>query len=395
VCLLGAAEEPPPGFHAEPLIVAAEPVLFAGESGGMKTTCALHLACATAIGAPLFGRYPTREGPVLIVSEEDPLSVIQNRVHAMIRRHGWPRERVLANLHLLAVVDADIALGRWREYLLGVVARLGVRLVIMDPLADIASGDANDNTARPEVVATWRALAAAGATPVLVHHLGKPGPERALKDRIRGATAIPSASRCTLIFEATDAGVVVHNPKQSRGAKVPAFVVAHDIVSDPANPALWHSARFTTTTVRKAEMTDAEAKLLALILETPGRSGSELQELAGVSRRALLDGLESLQRAGRARFEAGPRGAKLWHPVAVDDLSDPSDLSRTGPDTCAGDLSDLSPKGEQDRSDRSAAPGGLLEFAPPDDTQAWLATETDEDAAYLADERAALGDRAA
>jgi hypothetical protein len=55
---------------------------------------------------------------------------------------------------------------------------------------------------------------------------------------------------------------VVHNPKQSRGAKVPPFVVAHDIVSEPANPAVWRSARFTATTVRKAEMTDAEVKLL-------------------------------------------------------------------------------------------------------------------------------------
>jgi hypothetical protein len=100
-------------------------------------------------------------------------------------------------------------------------------------------------------------------------------------------------------------------------------------------------------------------------VETPGRSGSELQELASLSRRALNDGLESLQRLGRIRYEPGPRGAKLWHPVEIGaDLSDLSDPSGTGADRCAGDLSDLSPKGGQDRSDRSAAPGELLEFAP-------------------------------
>jgi hypothetical protein len=157
VCLLGAAPEPPPEFQAEPLIIAREPVLFAGDSGSMKTTCAVHLGAATAIGAAIFGRFPAQAGAVLFVSGEDPLGVIQNRVEAMIRGHGWPREKVLANLHVLALAGTDLAAGHWRAHLLALVQRLGVKLVILDPLADLATGDENDNSARREVVATWRA----------------------------------------------------------------------------------------------------------------------------------------------------------------------------------------------------------------------------------------------
>lgn len=398
--LLDADDEPPPVWQITNMIPAREPVLFAGAGGSMKTTIALHIAVATAAGGCVFGQHPVEAAPVLIVSGEDPLGVLQNRIRAIAKGHGWAWERVAANLHIIALADTDLAGNAWRAHLLAEVERTGARLVILDPLTDLIACEENSASDMAPVMATWRALAKAGATPILVHHAGKKVEGKSLIDMIRGSSKIPNTSRCTFFAEATDAGVLLHNLKQSRGAKLPPFVVTAEISTAPENSAVWTSARFTRTTVRKAERSAAAVQLLELITEQAGRSGSELQKLAGVSRRALTDALGELEREGQIYAVDGPRGAKLWH------LSDLSDLSAPVPDTSehlASDLSDLSPYGGTDRSDRSDALEGaaavpVLEFAPIDadgPNGPWLDEQVDDDAAYLADERAALEDRAA
>lgn len=107
--LLDAEEEPLPVWLVTNLLPAREPVLFAGEGGSMKTTILLHLAVAVAAGGLVFGLHPVVAGSVLIVSGEDSLGVIQNRVRAIAKGHGWAWERVAAHLHIIALGGADLA----------------------------------------------------------------------------------------------------------------------------------------------------------------------------------------------------------------------------------------------------------------------------------------------
>jgi hypothetical protein len=413
VRLLDAADEPPPRWISPGLIPAGEPGLCAGEDGTMKTTIALHIAAAAAGGGQIFGHFPITATPVLVVSGEDSTGVIRNRTAAIARGHGWNVDRVLGGLHVLALADADLSDDGWRDHLLAEVERTKAGIVILDPLAEITSGDENSNTDARRVVRTWRALTKpTGAFVLLVHHAGKggpPGAERSKRDRIRGATAIPSASRCTFFLEATDSGIVVENMKQSRGAKHPPFVVTYEITAEPDNTAVWKSARFTKTTRRRAAMSHAAEEILAIIAARPGLTSNAIRDAAKVSHQARKDALAELVTQGRIYSTEGPRKSQLWH-LTDPDATDPdwSGASQgqgptTGPEHAGAGEDHTSTTGPDWSSlkggDQSEGQSSSRGCDRPPDADAWpsidLVALDDSDAAYLADERAALEDRAA
>ena len=385
VRLLDAELEAPPSWLVPDLIPKGEPVLVAGEGGTMKTTLALHLACAAAAGGALFAHgAPIDSTPTLIVSGEDSRGVVANRCEAICRGHGWARERVLANLHVLALGGTDLAAPRWRAHLLAELERTGAGLVILDPLANLTSGDENSNTDLRPVVATWKALARGGVTAVLVHHAGKLGDgSRSKRDRIRGGTAIADGSRCTLFLEKAADGVTVYNVKQSRAPEVPAFAVTADVTTDAQNRAVWASARFTRTTQRRAAMTHAERVLLERIGERPGLGTNALTELVQLQKQAVSDALASLQAAGHIRYEPGPNRSKMWYAT-------PGDAAPAGGSEWFPSGSHHSPAGGSEWF--PSLEGGTTR--EPNAPAGSAGTTGDDEAAYLADERAALEDPA-
>jgi len=67
---------------------------ISGRSKSYKTWIALDLALSLVSGAPFLGRYPVRNpGPVLLVQEEDPAAVLQERLRLIAKanaRSRWP-----------------------------------------------------------------------------------------------------------------------------------------------------------------------------------------------------------------------------------------------------------------------------------------------------------------
>lgn len=388
VCLLTAPPEPEPVWLVPGQLLRGERGMLIGEGGDGKTTHALYLAGAVAAGGMFCGTQVATPGPVLIVSGEDPRGILQNRLEALARGHGWPLERMLANTHVLALVDCDLADARWRAHLVAIVERLGAVLVILDPLADLASGEENSATERLPVKQAWTDLTRpTNATVLLVHHAAHATPGREKKNRSRGTTAIPNASRQTYYIESTEQGLSVTCTKLSRAEKPAPFVLERRIVSAPGNRAVWQSARFDRMSAQEAALSKAEAFVVDQLQLGARLNTSELKGAAkgtGVSGADIARALRILEGRRLIDFEPGDKGAKLWG------LCLPGNLGNQ--------TNEVARQAERLPGNRISAPVCLPAPYRGASRQADSADvgQPDDDAAYLADERAGIAeDRAA
>lgn len=296
--------------------------LLVGDGGSFKSSTAIHMAGAIAGGYPAFDRFATIRGPVLIVSEEDPEDVIHLRMEAFIAGHGWDRARVLENVHYIAMAGVNLGDARWQLHLRAEVARLGVQFTVFDPLAEMIPGEENSNTDARPVVKFLRRL---GSAVAIVHHAGKASPEKRQIDRIRGASAYASASRVTLFFEFSEAGVLVKQPKLSRAPAVEPFMLRREIEHEADNRAMWTAARLTCANPTEVRLTRAQEFVVAQTTASPRMlTTSSLKEAAqgtGISAEDLSRALRTLQALGRIDYEKGTRGAKHWFATTLPNSS--------------------------------------------------------------------------
>lgn len=304
-------------WSVEELLVAAEIGWVGGDSGVMKTTVAMHVACAIAGGRRAFGRFATREGPVLIVSGEDPEAVLRNRAEALCRGHGWPPGEVLPRMHVLALAGVDLRDAAWQRHLLAIVRELQPVLVLLDPYFELTSGDENSNSDAKPIVRFLRALTQpSDATVLVVHHFKKAAEGVSKTDLFRGASALLKASRMTYTLErGQDGEILVENQKFSRAAKREKFALRATIATDEANEAVWSSARFEYVSADQARFDAAENFVLRTLADGLRFNTSELKEQAKGTRVSGADIARALRSLGMRKlidFEAGARGAKYW-----------------------------------------------------------------------------------
>jgi hypothetical protein len=317
---LDAAAPAPVRFIVEDLVTAGDIALFVGDGGSFKSSAAIHMAGAIAGGYRAFDRFKTQQSPVLIVSAEDPESVVRMRLEAFVAGHGWDRSRVLGNFHILADSGATLADERWRDHILEQVERTGAQFVVLDPVADMLSGDENSNSEMRAVLQFARALSAAtSATPAFVHHAGKAGQEKRPLDRIRGASALASGARSILFFEDSDAGIRVGHLKMSRAPRLAPFVLQRAISSSPENHATWLTATLAFASERAVTRNRAEEFVVLQVTGAPRLlTTSDIKAAAkgtGISGEDVSRALRALQTSGRLAFETGPRNAKNWYVV--------------------------------------------------------------------------------
>lgn len=320
-----ALEEDPASFLVDRLVLRNEMGLITGDGGVYKTSVAVAIGAAVAIGEPLFGRFEIEEaGPVLMVSEEDGQGVLRNRVEAIARGHGWDVGAVLERFHLLALKGATLDSGEWREHLAAEVERIDAVLAILDPYSRLTRAAENSTDENKANIAFMSRLNREGVTTALVHHAGKKYDGRRKIDRVRGASALNQAARWIHFLERSDLGVAVECLKMSR-AEVPGrFVVEPTIETPPAEPTVWTSATFEYVTEDQAEEDAADQFILESLRRYPGTNSTGLKELAkgtGLSAVEVSAAIRRLEAVGKIEYEDGPRNAKEWH------LTDPAEKS--------------------------------------------------------------------
>lgn len=349
--------------------------LLVGDGGAFKSTVALHLAAAIAGGYPVFDRYAVEQRPVLIVSAEDSQDIVLMRMNAIIAGHGWSRTRTLGNTYLLCEDEPSLGSSQWRFHLSAEVERIKPGFIVLDPWAELLGGDENSNTdARPAIKFLRSVGRSVDAAVAIVHHAGKAAPEKRALDRIRGASALPSASRVIWFFDYQETGVAVENIKLSRAPRLQPFVVKRHIEHLPGNRAQWTVARLTVEDKKTFELDRAERFVIEQLRLSPSGqlTTAGLRQLVvdvgrGISRFDLSRALQTLPAKGILSYEPGKQNSKNWFLTPTSERTGPGDAQGNGapiveqesataavePDLFAGD------------SELSGEPTGRHEFGEP------------------------------
>jgi RecA-family ATPase len=193
---------------AEPWIPHRDVTMLAGDGGIGKSTIALQLGTATAIGALWFG-LEVLKGPVLYVSCEDDLPEIHFRLQ-QIRTQEPDVE--LSGLHIISLAGLPTLLAipdtkgelkptpLW-DRLEEALEQTGARLLILDAAADLYGGNENDRGQVRTFVQMLRGLAIRRDCAVLL--LAHPSVDGMKTGRgYAGSTAWNNSVRSRLYFAA-------------------------------------------------------------------------------------------------------------------------------------------------------------------------------------------------
>ncbi len=171
--------------------------LMYGAPGSKKTYAALDLALCSALGKQWLG-FDVAQGNVLIVDEESGKKRLFRRLQEVVRGHLAENDNppiFATSLHGFNFWAPSS--GTAASDLQAVIASHGIKLVIIDALADVMLGG-DENTVRDtqKVFAALRRIAeATGATIVVIHHSLKNG------NGYRGSSAIAGALDLALEVE--------------------------------------------------------------------------------------------------------------------------------------------------------------------------------------------------
>ena len=202
--ILNAFSAPPPVLDfVAPGLKAATAGVFASPGGLGKSMWSLELAMGVAAPAAdehLLRLGITKQGGVVVLNAEDPLDVLQLRVHGIGARLPVDvRREVAANLKIMGLMGCGCNVGnpKWVDGIIRIGA--GARLIILDTLSRWHASDENDNSEMAAVIAIFERIAReTGAAIVYLHHTSKGATlngQGSSQQATRGASSIVDNAR--------------------------------------------------------------------------------------------------------------------------------------------------------------------------------------------------------
>lgn len=202
--ILNAFSAPPPELDfVAPGLKAGTVGAFVSTGGSGKTIYALEKAVTVASPAAddyLLQLGITKQGKVVVLNAEDPLDVLQLRMHTIgSRLPPEIRAQVAAELRIFGLMgrSCNVLAKNWVD----AIVRLceGARLVIVDTLSRWHTADENDNGQMAAVIAVFERIARiTGATIIYLHHTSKGAAlngQGSSQQATRGASAIVDNAR--------------------------------------------------------------------------------------------------------------------------------------------------------------------------------------------------------
>jgi len=176
--------------------------LIAGNPGVGKTWLALEMLLSVASGQLCLGRYPVRQGAVLLMEEEASEMNLTRRLHCMARGRNLSAES-LSNLHIATRSFAKIP--RDQVQLGHFLLDHDIRLVVFDSLRRFHSADENSSSEMQEVLDSFGRLnSVCNTSIILIHHLSKATADHHAKplfERLRGSSDLWAWRDCILGVE--------------------------------------------------------------------------------------------------------------------------------------------------------------------------------------------------
>jgi hypothetical protein len=307
----------PTRWAVEGLLPQPGILLLAGIPGIGKTWLDLTLALAVAAGSPWLNRFQARQGPVLLVLEEEDASAVLERLDLLYAGLGLSQEAGDAlPVHFLIQQGVSLVTeeGTLGPELLRHVQEVRPTLAVLDPFRRVHGLDENDSGQMSGLFNLLRGLTQATEPPcslLLVHHLRKRSehPEDTL-DRLRGSSDIAASVDSVLEVGGQFGNLVVKHSKSKRGPALGTFLVLGEVSPQAVRLC------FVDHEV-KAE-SDREA-LRTWLLETLRRVGPQnLSQLSkagkpqGYGRARISRRCEELAAEGALLIRPGRKNSKLY-----------------------------------------------------------------------------------
>jgi KaiC/GvpD/RAD55 family RecA-like ATPase len=274
------------------VLVRGAVTLINGDPGVGKSFLALKMAVATALGANFLG-FACEQAPCWILDKENPLGLTQQRLKLLAGGSVDPDLKIWG----LWLVDQPPMLGDGR---LLKMASAEKPLIVFDSLIRFHEADENDASEMRTVMAHARALAATGATVLILHH--KP---KSQEVRYRGSSDILAGVDMAYTLEA-DQGQLKLNRFKNRFGSERLFTIAADFAA----------GKFTLTDSDAAvERREDLTVLRDIIGRNPGLSQNKILQIAGLQR---TRGHELLTKHTGVLWEMrdGPHSSRLYFPKA-------------------------------------------------------------------------------
>lgn len=165
-----------------PFLVRGHVHLIAAGPGKIKTTLSQSIVYSLLTKVPLWGKYPVKEtGPVLIVDEETPKSLLKDHMIRMRFKKDLP-------LYFLHFQDIRLDVDAMFEALLWKIIEVNPVFIVFDSLVRLHGQNENDPIAMSTVMAKFRKIANCGPTVWVIHHHKKG--DSPLDEKARGSTDI-------------------------------------------------------------------------------------------------------------------------------------------------------------------------------------------------------------
>lgn len=290
--------------------------------GSFKTWTLLHTAIQIARGAPLFGRFPTKKGKVLIVDEENQEDLLGIRLRLL----GADDSIEVATSSMIGFkVDRPEDIEELKTY----IANNHIDLVIFDSLVRVNSKDENDSRQVAEVFNAFKSLTKEGTTVLMTHHHRKQAAlgRNILSESLRGSSDILAAVDTHLIVERNPSdphSLIFSQNKMRQGEPTRPFEVR--IVATEDSMALNFESELAALVFGRER---AKEEIVAYLGKagTATRSWIDSHLIKEFGKTNIGKALKDLEKEGVVGITKGPRGKKSYwlQPQPPLDLGNASD----------------------------------------------------------------------
>jgi hypothetical protein len=307
--------------------IAPQPglVLMAGSPGIGKTWLVLSQALAVATGTPWLNRLKTRQGPVLLVLEEEDSSAVIERLNLLYAGMGLSQQEgddLPIEFLIQQGVNLTTADGYLDAELLRHIQDVQPIMIVLDPFRRVHGLEENDSATMSHLFSLLRRLTKTTETPCtifLIHHLRKRSEHSADSlDRLRGSSDIPASADSILEVGGEFGHNTILHSKSKRGISLGAFLAQGEMNEEAVSLCYIDSAI-------KAEIDRKDSKTFILEQLTSAKMNqSKLLkngQLRGFGRKRLEAAINELVGEKVITETRGPRNSKIY---SLSDQSSPS-----------------------------------------------------------------------
>jgi hypothetical protein len=195
---------------------------LSGMPGHGKTFVTIHIAQCVAKGSSVFGKFPSKQAPVLIISEEDYPKHLKKRFESL----GITENDAITYLSL-AGFKADNP--KHIDEIIDIVREGKFKLVIIDCLRRVHDQDENDSRGMAKVAEGLRKIAKEGVAVLYTHHHRKQEDFKPNNPTVslRGSTEIQAAieNHFALERKENEDVLIIRQPKSRNAEALKPFEV--------------------------------------------------------------------------------------------------------------------------------------------------------------------------